>query len=61
VIQDPIVEDIHKIRRENAAKRNFDMGAIYQQFRELEKRSKLKMVSLPPKRFVPPFVEQCLC
>lgn len=52
MIQDLIVEDIHKIRRENAAKFNFDIGAIYQQFRELEKRSKLKMVSLPPKRLL---------
>ncbi len=51
MIQAPIVEDIHKIRRENVAKLNFDISAIYQQFRELEKRSKLKMVSLPPKRF----------
>jgi len=46
MIQDPIVEDIHKIRRENAAKLNFDISAIYQQFREL------KMVSLPPKRLL---------
>jgi hypothetical protein len=52
MIQAPIVEDIHKIRRENAAKLNFDISAIYQQFRELEKRSKLKMVSLPPKRLL---------
>lgn len=52
MIKDPIVEEIHQTRRENAEKLNFSMEAIYQQFRALEKKSRLKQVSLPPKRLL---------
>jgi len=49
MIEDPIVEEIHKIRREHAAKFGFDVAAICADYREREKKSKLKVVSRPPK------------
>ena len=56
MIDDPIVEEIHKIRREHAAQFNFDVAAICADYREREKRSKLKVVSRPP-RLIPESTE----
>ncbi|MFO1429167.1 MAG: hypothetical protein U1F76_03350 [Candidatus Competibacteraceae bacterium] len=50
MIEDPIVKEIHKIRQEYAAKFGFDVAAICADYREREKKSKLKLVSCPPKR-----------
>jgi hypothetical protein len=49
MIEDPIVEEIHEIRRAHAAKFNFDVAAICADYREREKQSKLKVVSRLPK------------
>jgi hypothetical protein len=48
--QDPIVEQIHKIRQEHAGKFNFDLRAIFEELKEQEKKSRRKIVSLPIKR-----------
>jgi hypothetical protein len=48
--QDPIVEQIHRIRQEHAGKFNFDLRAIFEDLKEQEKKSKGKIVSLPIKR-----------
>ena len=49
MIEDPIVEEIHKIRREHAAKFNFDVAAICADYRAREKKSKREVISRPPK------------
>ncbi len=46
MIQDPIVEDIHKIRRENAAKLNFHINSLLSDS-GARKSPTSKMVSLP--------------
>ena len=51
--KDPIVEEIRKGREEYAAKFNYDLGAIYRDLKEKEKRSKWTLVSPPPKRRLP--------
>ncbi len=48
--EDPIVEEIRKIREDHAAKFNHDLDAIYRDLKEQDKRDPRKMVSLPPKR-----------
>ena len=52
MIQDAIVDEIHKIRRKHAESFNFDINAICDDYRKKEKKSKLKLVALPPKRFL---------
>nr|VFK57166.1 MAG: hypothetical protein BECKTUN1418F_GA0071002_11063 [Candidatus Kentron sp. TUN]VFK60147.1 MAG: hypothetical protein BECKTUN1418D_GA0071000_11177 [Candidatus Kentron sp. TUN]VFK65002.1 MAG: hypothetical protein BECKTUN1418E_GA0071001_11003 [Candidatus Kentron sp. TUN] len=46
----PIVEEIHKIREEHAARFNDDLKAIYQDIKQLEKESGREFVTLIPKR-----------
>jgi len=48
--QDPIIEQIHKIRQEHARKFNYDLRAIYDDLKQREKKSKQKKASLPIKR-----------
>ena len=43
--QDPIVEEVHKIRREHAAKFNFDLREIVKYYQKQQKRSGRKVVS----------------
>lgn len=47
---DPIVEEVRKIREEHAARFDFDLEKIFQDLKEQERRSGRKVVSLPPKR-----------
>lgn len=46
---DEIVEETRKARDEYAAKFNYDLNAIYEDLKKQEKRSRRKLVSLPPK------------
>nr|VFJ58796.1 MAG: hypothetical protein BECKDK2373C_GA0170839_10685 [Candidatus Kentron sp. DK] len=48
--KDPIVEKIHKIRQERAARFNYDLEAIYQDIKRLEKESEREFVTFEPKR-----------
>ena len=48
--QDPIVDEIHKIREEHAQKFNFDLKSIYGGLKKREKKSGVQTVSLPIKR-----------
>lgn len=50
MIKDPIIEEIHQLRNEHAARFNFDIAAICADYREHEKKSKLNIVSRAPKR-----------
>jgi hypothetical protein len=47
---DPIVEEIHRIRQEYAASFNYDMDAICDDLVSKERRNGRKVVSFPPKR-----------
>ena len=47
---DPIVEEIRQGRREHAAKFNYDLNAICNDFRKREIELRDRVVSLPPKR-----------
>jgi len=43
--QDPIIEEIHKIRQEHAAKFNFNLQAIVKYYQEQQKQSGRNVVS----------------
>nr|VFK68788.1 MAG: hypothetical protein BECKUNK1418G_GA0071005_12704 [Candidatus Kentron sp. UNK]VFK73725.1 MAG: hypothetical protein BECKUNK1418H_GA0071006_12634 [Candidatus Kentron sp. UNK] len=47
---DPIVEEIRQARREHAARFNYDLNAICNDFRKRETELRNRVVSLPPKR-----------
>ncbi len=49
MIHDPIVEEIHKVRKEHAEKFRFDIAAICADYRKRQKQSTLKLISRPPK------------
>lgn len=49
-MNDPIVEEIRKIREAHAAKFQFDLRAICQDLRKQEKTCGHPLVSLPPKQ-----------
>jgi hypothetical protein len=50
---DPMVEEIHQIRQAHVARFNYDLKAIYNDWKEKEKRCGFKVVSLPIKRKKP--------
>jgi len=52
-MKDPINEEIHKYRAEHARKFNFDLFAICEDLRTLQRSCNLKAVRLPPNRIVP--------
>lgn len=47
---DPIVEEIHRIREEYAASFDFDIDAIFADLKAKQTKSKRKVVRLEPKR-----------
>ena len=47
---DPIVEEIRKIRHAHAEKFNNDVAAIFEDFRRMAKESGRQYVSFPPRR-----------
>lgn len=52
-MKDPINEEIHKYRAEHARKFNFDLAAICEDLRALQRSRNLKAVRLPAKRIGP--------
>ena len=46
MVNDPIVEEIHKIREEMAKEANYDLHTMCERLRKREKESKAKFVSL---------------
>ena len=52
-MKDPINEEIHKYRAEHARKFNFDLGAICEDLRAMQRSSNLHVVRLPAKRIGP--------
>ena len=49
-MEDPIVEEVRRIREEHAASFNYDIDAIYAHLKRLEAESTLPHVSLEPRR-----------
>jgi hypothetical protein len=47
--EDPIVEEVRKVRESHAARLDYDLRIIYQALKEQEAVSGRKYVSLPPK------------
>lgn len=47
---DPIVDELHKIRKEHAAKFNFDLLAIARDYQKQQKQGGRKVVSFVKKR-----------
>ena len=52
-MNDPIVEEVRRVRDAHAAMFNYDLDAIFQDIKEQEKKSGLKFVSYPPRRTEP--------
>jgi hypothetical protein len=49
-MEDPIVEEVRRIREEHAASFNYDIDAIYADLKRVEAESKLPHVSREPRR-----------
>ena len=48
--EDPIVEEVRKVREAHAARFNYDLWAIYRDLKEQERKSGRAFVSYPPRR-----------
>ena len=53
-MNDPIVEEVRKIRDEHAARFNYDIDAIFEDLKKREKESGQPVITLEPKRIVKP-------
>ena len=52
-MNDPIVDEVRRVRDAHAAMFNYDLDAIFQDIKEQEKKSGLKFVSYPPRKTEP--------
>jgi len=52
-MNDPIVDEVRRVRDAHAAMFNYDLDAIFQDIKEQERKSGLKFVSFPPRRTEP--------
>ena len=52
-MNDPIVDEVRRVRDAHAAMFNYDLDAIFQDIKEQEKKSGLEFVSYPPRRTEP--------
>ena len=52
-MNDPIVDEVRRIRDAHAAMFNYDLDAIFQDIKEQEKKSGLKFVTYPPRNTEP--------
>jgi hypothetical protein len=48
--EDPIVDEVRKVREAHAAKFNYDLWAIYRDLKEQERKSGRAFVSYSPRR-----------
>lgn len=51
---DPIVNEVRRVRNEHAAKFNYDLDAIYRDLKERERASGRKYVRYEPRVYVAP-------
>ena len=54
-MNDPIVDEVRRVRDAHAATFNYDLDAIFQNIKEEEKKSGLKFVSFPPRKMPNPY------
>ncbi len=47
--EDPIVNEVRRVRDEHASRYGYDLGAIYKALKEREKSSGRKYVTYPPR------------
>jgi hypothetical protein len=52
-MNDPIVDEVRRIRDAHAPRFNYDLDSIFQDIKERERKSKLKFVTLPTDRVEP--------
>ena len=52
-MNDPIVDEVRRVRDAHAAMFNYDLDAIFQDIKKQEKKSGLTFVSYPPRRTEP--------
>lgn len=52
-MNDPIVEEVRRVREEHAARFNYDLDVIFRDIKEHEKKSGRKFVSFTPPRIEP--------
>lgn len=52
-MNDPIVDEVRRVRDAHAARFNYDLDAIFRDIKEQEKQSGRKFVSLTPPRCEP--------
>ena len=57
-MNDPIVDEVRRVRDAHAAMFNYDLDAIFQDIKEQEKKSGLKFVAYPPRRTGPNKAQQ---
>jgi hypothetical protein len=53
MINDPIVEEIHRFRQQYAAKFDYDLKAIYRDIKEKEKQHADRLVQPPKRKRIP--------
>jgi hypothetical protein len=49
-MEDPIVEEVRRLREERSARLNFDVDAIFEELKTIERERGWTVVSLAPKR-----------
>jgi hypothetical protein len=52
-MNDPIVDEVRRVRDAHAALFHYDLDAIFRDIKEQEKKSGLRFVSYPPRRAEP--------
>ena len=52
-MNDPIVDEVRRVRDEHAARFNYDLDAIFRDIKDQEKTSGRTFVSYPPRRVQP--------
>ncbi|MEX1095850.1 MAG: hypothetical protein WED34_07360 [Planctomycetales bacterium] len=52
-MNDPIVDEVRRVRDAHAARFNYDLDAIFRDIKEQEKKSGRKFVSFPPRKVEP--------
>lgn len=52
-MNDPIVNEVRRVRNAHAARFNYDLDAIFRDIKEQEKKSGRKLVSFTPPRVEP--------
>lgn len=50
MVDDPIIEELHRVRGEIAAEFNYDLSAIVADLRRSQQAENRQVISLPPKR-----------